>query len=144
VLPGMLARGRGIVCNVSSDHGRAAGPGTPAYCASKAAVSAFTESLAHEVAPRGVRLHVLYPGWVPTQLGLGAVDQGMPLPPRAVHRTEDQVAELVLRRLGGSRIDIDASRLAALAPAVKALLPRVYARSLRAATKSRPPTGGRP
>jgi NAD(P)-dependent dehydrogenase (short-subunit alcohol dehydrogenase family) len=134
VLPGMLARRSGVICNVSSDHGRAPGPGTPAYCASKAAVSAFTESLAHEVADRGVRLHVLYPGWVPTALGQGAVDAGMKRPPRFVHRTEEQIAARTLRRLGSPRIDINASRLATVAPALRSLAPRLYAAGMRRAT----------
>ena len=134
VLPGMLRLGRGVVCNVSSDHARAPGPGTPAYCASKAAVSAFTESLSHEAAARGVRLHVLYPGWVPTALGQGAVDAGMRRPPRFVHRTEEQVARLVLDRIGGSRFEVNASRLATLAPVMRALAPRAYAAGVRRAT----------
>src|SRR6266700_7501240 len=57
VLPGMLQRGHGVVVNVSSDTGRAPGPGEPAYAASKAALSAFTESLSYEVEERGVHLH---------------------------------------------------------------------------------------
>ncbi len=80
IVPGMLARNRGAVLNISSDHGRAPGPGTPAYCASKAALSAFTESVAHEVAGTGVHVHVLYPGWVPTPLSQRAIDTGMPKP----------------------------------------------------------------
>jgi len=135
VLPGMVRRGRGVVCNVSSDHARAPGPGTPAYCASKAAVSAFTESLAHEVAERGVRLHVLYPGWVPTALGAGAVEQGMKLPPRAVRRTEEQVSARTLARLGGSRVDINAARLPTFAPVVRAIAPRAYMAGMRRAAR---------
>lgn len=135
VLDGMLRRRTGVVCNVSSDHARAPGPGTPAYCASKAALSAFTESLAHEVRDRGVRLHVLYPGWVPTSLGQGAVDQGMPMPPRPVRRTEEQVSALTLEQLGGPRIDINAARLAAAAPVVRALAPRAYGAGMRRAAR---------
>ena len=135
VLPGMLGRGEGIVCNVSSDHGRAPGPGTPAYCASKAAVSAFTESLAHEVRSRGLHLHVLYPGWVPTALGQGAVENGMRLPPRAVRRTEEQVSTLTLERLGGSRVEINAARLPTIAPVVRAIAPRAYAAGMRRAAR---------
>lgn len=131
VLPGMLERGHGAVVNVSSDHGRAPGPGTPAYCASKAAISAFTESLAHEVAGTGVHLHVLYPGWVPTALGQGAVDGGMPVPPRAVRRSEDDVVRRTLDDIGGPGFEINAARLATLAPVVRALLPAVYRRSMR-------------
>ena len=131
VVPGMLRRGHGAVLNVSSDHGRAPGPGTPAYCASKAALSAFTESVAHEVRGTGVHLHVLYPGWVPTALGQGAVDSGMPKPPRMVRRTEEQVSRLALDRIGGRSFEINAARLATLAPVVRALLPPVYRKSMR-------------
>ena len=132
VLGGMRARRHGAVVNVSSDHGRAPGPGTPAYCASKAALSAFTESLAHELAGSGVHLHVLYPGWVPTPLGQGAVDQGMPMPPRAVRRTEADVVDRTLNAIGGAHFEINVARLAALAPVARALLPPVYRRSMRA------------
>ena len=133
VLPGMLRRGRGAVVNISSDHGRAPGPGTPAYCASKAALSAFTESIAHEVRGRGVHVHVLYPGWVPTPLGQGAVDSGMPMPPRAVRRTEEEVSALTLDRIGSGNFEINAARVATLAPVVRALLPPVYRKSMERA-----------
>jgi short-subunit dehydrogenase len=133
VLPGMLERDHGAVVNVSSDHGRAPGPGTPAYCASKAALSAFTESIAHEVAGTNVHLHVLYPGWVPTPLGQGAVDGGMPMPPRAVRRSEDDVVRRTLEAVGGPGFEINAARVATLAPVVRALLPPVYRRSMRRA-----------
>jgi short-subunit dehydrogenase len=143
VLPGMLDRGHGAVVNVSSDHGRAPGPGTPAYCASKAALSAFTESVAHEVTGTGVHVHVLYPGWVPTPLGQGAVDQGMPMPPRAVRRTEGAVVARTLDHVGRPSFEINAARVATLAPAVRALLPAVYRRSMRrvAGGGTRPPAG---
>ena len=130
VVPGMVQRRRGVVVNISSDHGRAPAPGTPAYSASKAALSAFTESIAHEVRDRGVRLHVLYPGWVPTALGQGAVDQGMQKPPRAVRRTEEQISRLVLERMGSSAVDINAARVAVAAPVFRALAPRLYARMM--------------
>lgn len=131
VVPGMLERRRGIVVNVSSDHGRAPAPGTPAYSASKAAVSAFTESLAHECHGRGVHLHVLYPGWVPTPLGQGAVDAGMPQPPRAVRRTEEQVAGKTLDTMGSDRIEINCARVAVLAPVMRALAPPIYRTQMR-------------
>ena len=81
VLPGMVERGSGTVVNVSSDTARAPEPGQGAYAASKAAVSAFSESVAHEVSPLGVRVNVLYPGWVPTAMGLSGNEDGGSLPP---------------------------------------------------------------
>jgi NAD(P)-dependent dehydrogenase (short-subunit alcohol dehydrogenase family) len=133
VLPGMRRRGGGVVVNVSSDSGRAPGPGDAAYGASKAALTAFTESLSFDIESTGVRLHLLYPGWVPTAMGQGAVDQGMPMPPRAVRRTEEQVSKLLLSRLGGPKIDIDATFLARMAPMARALFPGAYRRGVRRA-----------
>lgn len=133
VLPGMVRRRRGVVVNVSSDSGRAPGPGEPAYGPSKAALSAFTESMAMRVEASGVRLHVLYPGWVPTPMGSSAVEEGMPLPPRSVRRSEEQVSRLLLARMGGPRVDIDAAAVARLAPVARALFPALYRRGLRAA-----------
>jgi short-subunit dehydrogenase len=130
VLPGMVARGRGIVVNVSSDSARAPAPGGAAYAASKGAVSAFTEAVAVEVADQGVHAHVLYPGWVPTAMGLAAVERGMPLPPRPVRRTEEQVSKLVLDRMGGPAIELNASRLPVMAPLARAFFPRAYRRSV--------------
>ena len=69
VVPGMAARGWGAVVNVSSDTARAPEPRQGAYAASKAAVSAFSESVAHEVASRGICVHVLYPAGSPPPWG---------------------------------------------------------------------------
>jgi len=131
VLPGMLARGSGIVVNVSSDSARAPEGGQSAYAASKGAVSAFTESVAHEVAGRGVRVHVLYPAWVATAMGMSGVDAGGPMPPKPVRRTEEQVSHLLLERMGGPRMEINAARLPLAAPIARILLPRAYQRAMR-------------
>ncbi len=131
VLPGMLERRRGVVVNVSSDSGRAPGPHEAAYSASKAALSAFTESLSFDTEGRGVHLHVLYPGWVPTAMGNEALDAGMPMPPRMVRRSEEQVSQRVLARMGGPKVDIDAAPVARLAPVGRALFPGAYRKGVR-------------
>lgn len=131
VLPGMMQRREGVIVNVSSDSGRAPGPEEVAYTASKAALSAFSESVAFYAEQGRVRIHALYPGWVPTQMGQGAVDSGMSLPPRSVRRTEEQVSKLLLDRMGQARVDIDATRVARFAPAARALFPGLYRRSVR-------------
>jgi short-subunit dehydrogenase len=82
----------------------------------------------------GVHLHVLYPGWVPTAMGNEAVEAGMPLPPRMVRRTEAQVSRLVLARMGGARLDIDAAPIARLAPVGRALFPGAYRKGVRKAS----------
>jgi uncharacterized protein len=131
VLPGMVARGRGAVVNVSSDVVRAPEPKQGAYVASKAAVSAFSESLAHELAGSGVHVHVLYPGWVPTAMGLSGSEDGGTLPPKLVRRTAHQVATLVADRLGGPRVDINAARLPLMAPIARTVAPLSYQKAMR-------------
>ena len=129
VLPGMRARGSGVIANMSSDDARAPGPGAGDYCASKAALSAATESLAYEAAEDGVRLHVIYPAWVPTEMGLRAVNTGgLAMPPKAARRTEEQVSALVLRRLGGPRVEINAAALPLVAPVFRTVAPTIYHR----------------
>ncbi|MHB2023348.1 MAG: SDR family NAD(P)-dependent oxidoreductase [Mycobacteriales bacterium] len=129
VLPGMCGRRGGVIANMSSDDARAPGPGAGDYSASKAALSAATESLSYDVRGQGVHLHVIYPGWVPTEMGLAAVREGgLRMPPRAVRRSEEQVSRLVLRRLGGARLDINAAALPLLAPLLRTVMPVRYQR----------------
>lgn len=131
VLPGMLERRAGVIVNVSSDTARAPEAKQGGYAASKAAISAFSESIAHEVAAAGVHVHVLYPGWVPTAMGLSGNEDGGSLPPKAVRRTAEGVANLTADRMGGARIDINAARLPLLAPIARTIAPRAYQKSMR-------------
>jgi NAD(P)-dependent dehydrogenase (short-subunit alcohol dehydrogenase family) len=131
VAGGMVTRGFGIVVNVSSDTARAPEPRQGAYAASKAALSAFSESVAHELVDKGVHVHVLYPGWVPTAMGLSGEEDGGSLPPRWVRRTAVQVANLTADRMGGPHIDINAARLPLLAPIARTLAPLSYQKAMR-------------
>ncbi|MCA8302819.1 SDR family oxidoreductase [Burkholderia seminalis] len=65
VLPQFRQRGAGVVVNVTSSVTLKALPLVSAYRASKAAVNAFTESMAVELAPFGVRTHLVLPGRAP-------------------------------------------------------------------------------
>jgi NAD(P)-dependent dehydrogenase (short-subunit alcohol dehydrogenase family) len=61
LLPGMVARRRGAILNVSSVEGLRGIPGNAVYGAMKAAVVSFTASLAAEVGQYGVRVNCLAP-----------------------------------------------------------------------------------
>jgi short-subunit dehydrogenase len=135
VLPGMRSRGRGAIVNVSSDTARAPTPGEAGYAASKAAVSAFTEALSYDVEADGVFLHVLYPGWVPTEMTQADTDDDH-LPPRMVRRTPEQVARLVVAGLGKRRVELDATKLARIAPVARTFFPSAYRRGIRASLRS--------
>jgi NAD(P)-dependent dehydrogenase (short-subunit alcohol dehydrogenase family) len=66
VLPQFRARGAGVVINVTSTVTVVPLPFLSVYTASKAAVNAFTESLAVELASFGIRLNLVLPGRSPT------------------------------------------------------------------------------
>lgn len=68
LLPQMLERGEGRIVNVSSVAATLSSPGETAYDASKAALSAFSEAMAVDLWDTGVKVMVVYPGVVDTEL----------------------------------------------------------------------------
>jgi short-subunit dehydrogenase len=67
VLPGMIARGRGAIINVSSLAAFAPGPYDATYGATKAFVNSFTEALHEELGGTGVHVQTLCPGFTHTE-----------------------------------------------------------------------------
>ena len=62
VLPGMRARRRGHILNISSIGGLVGNPGSGYYCATKFAVEGLSQALSKEVAPFGIRVTLIEPG----------------------------------------------------------------------------------
>ena len=82
VLPGMVYRRRGSIVNISSRSATAGLPGQSVYAASKAGLLGLSYSLAREVGRKGVRVNVIVPGFVATELTAA-------LPPAAVAKLRD-------------------------------------------------------
>lgn len=68
ILPHMVERKQGVVVNISSDTGRVGSFGEAIYASSKAAIMAFSKTIAREHARDNVRVNVVSPGLCETPL----------------------------------------------------------------------------
>ncbi|GII58563.1 oxidoreductase [Planotetraspora thailandica] len=75
-LPHLLER-KGTVLQISSTSGRTASAGNGVYAATKFGVTAFSEALRQEVTAQGVRVVVIEPGFVATELADHITDPTM-------------------------------------------------------------------
>ena len=94
-LPVMRAQGSGAIVQISSMGGQVTMPGFGAYCASKFALEAISESLAAEVTPFGIRVLIVEPGAFATGFG-GARMQRSP-----------QLGEVYVQTVGPTRAAVD-------------------------------------
>jgi len=97
VLPAMTRRGRGQIALVASLAGFRGVPGAPAYCASKAMLRVWGEGLRGELAPRGIGVSVVCPGFVRTPM---SATNPYPMP---MLMEADRAAELIVRGLARNR-----------------------------------------
>jgi short-subunit dehydrogenase len=68
VLPAMVARGSGTIVNIASNAAFSPAPYMGHYCASKAALAGYSESLRMELARTGVNVVTVYPGPIKTPM----------------------------------------------------------------------------
>jgi NAD(P)-dependent dehydrogenase (short-subunit alcohol dehydrogenase family) len=71
--PLMVAAGAGSIINISSILGKVGLPGAASYCASKGGVALFTKAAALELAPLGVRVNSVHPGFIETPMVMNAL-----------------------------------------------------------------------
>lgn len=127
VLPGMLARDRGVIVTIASAAARAGVAGQSAYSASKHAAAGFTESLRAELRARGsgVRTLLVCPFYIDTGMFEGVTTRF----PRVLPiLAEADVAEGVLRAIEAGRAEYVTPRLARWVPALRMLPPRAFDR----------------
>jgi NAD(P)-dependent dehydrogenase (short-subunit alcohol dehydrogenase family) len=89
-IPAMKQSGGGWIVNIASLAGRNYFPGGAAYCASKAGLVAFSESLMQEVRFDNIRVSVVMPGSVATEF-----NGGKPSADDAWKLAADDIAEVI-------------------------------------------------
>lgn len=97
----LLDQGSGSVINVASVAAFIASPGLSYYAGAKAALVAFTKTVAQEWASRGVRVNAVAPGWIETDLNAtsrqdeGFVESIRSMIPMGRWGTAEEVAAVV-------------------------------------------------
>jgi short-subunit dehydrogenase len=120
-----IARHRGGILNVASVAGFLPGPNMAVYYATKAYVLSFSEALAAELAPLGVRVTVLAPGPVATEFQERAGVTGRK-PPWLLRQSAEAVAEAGYAGfMAGQRLVIPG-----LGNRIVSRMPRLFPRSL--------------
>ena len=101
VVPGMKQRRSGRIINMSSTAGQRGEAFHAHYAATKSAIIGLTKSLAAELAPFGILVNAVAPGWVDTDMSAGPLhgsDRGKVLDSITLRRpgTPDEIAGAVL------------------------------------------------
>lgn len=79
VLPDMIRNKSGVIINISSMWGECGASCEVDYSASKAGVIGFTKALAKEVAPSGIRVNCISPGFILTDMNKNFSDEDLKL-----------------------------------------------------------------
>jgi uncharacterized protein len=134
--PAMVARGRGHLVFVSSLSGKAAAPASSVYSATKFGLRGFALALRQDLAPHGVGVSLVSPGFI-RDAGMFA-DTGVKLPPGTGTRTSADVAAAVIRVIEADRAELDVAPASLRAGAVFAsLAPQLAASASRLAGSGR-------
>lgn len=89
VLPTLIAKGEGAIINIGSISGKMGQANTAAYSASKFGMIGFSESLFEEVRGHGIKVTVILPGFVDTQMipPTGKLDRSKMIRPEDIAQT---------------------------------------------------------
>ncbi|MBS7563313.1 SDR family NAD(P)-dependent oxidoreductase [Mucilaginibacter sp. Bleaf8] len=102
-LPHLRSQKSGHIFNIASIGGfTGAFPAFGIYCATKFAVAGFTESLATEVAPFGIKATVVYPGYFRTNF-LTSDSLGLPKNPIAAYQNVREVQQAHENAINGNQ-----------------------------------------
>jgi short-subunit dehydrogenase len=107
--PAMVARASGHLLFVSSLSGKTASPSTSLYNATKYGLRGFASSLRADLAPHGVGVSAVFPGFI-RDAGMFA-ESGVKLPPGVGTRTPEDVAKATLAAIERNRGEVDVAPL---------------------------------
>ncbi len=123
LLPGMIARGRGHIVNISSAAAMVSNPRMSVYCSSKWAVAGWSDSLRLEMdqARTGVQVTTVMPYYIDTGMFAGVRSRFIPL------LKPDPVARAIVAAIESDRVFLRLPSLLNLLPLLRGIMPvRVF------------------
>jgi NAD(P)-dependent dehydrogenase (short-subunit alcohol dehydrogenase family) len=120
LVPGMVERGTGVVVHVSSIASRLPQNQEVSYAAAKAALNAYSRTLAAEVGPHGVRVVCVLPGFIATQGALSHLQQFADRQGITIEEQTQQVVEHLNLPMGRPGEPEDAAELIAFLASARA------------------------
>ena len=115
VIPLMKRQGKGLIVNIATVAAKHGVPYMGAYCASKAALVAVSQSLRAELSKSGISIMIVYPGYTKTNIFKNEKKVGGAHRPSGPYTTASKVAEAIVRAIEGEKRDL------VLSPGGKAL-----------------------
>lgn len=138
LLPGMVKRGRGHFVVVTSLMGLFSSPLRSGYCGAKHALHGFFESLRAEHHDDGLKVTMVCPGFIRTNISLNAVvgdgsQQGTMDAKTGAGMTAEQCAERMVKAVERNKAEVLIGRYEILAAYIKRLSPALLRRIVRRA-----------
>jgi len=106
VIPDMKKQGKGIIVNIASVAAKHGVPYLAAYCASKAALVALSQSLRAELSKKGILIMIVYPGYTQTNIFKNEKKVGGAHRPPGPYVSASKVAEAIVRAIKAKKRDL--------------------------------------
>jgi len=128
VLPSMISHKQGNIVVISSVMGKMGMPGRATYCASKHALHGYYEALRAEVFKDNVKVHVICPGYVKTNVSINAVTadgsaHGKMDAGQEKGITPEKCARGIINAIAKGKDEVYIGGMEILAPRVKTIFP---------------------
>jgi short-subunit dehydrogenase len=131
VLPFMRRQGSGLIVNVASVAALHGVPYLAAYCASKAALVALSQSLRAELHGSGIRVMIVYPGYTETEIFEREKRVGGARRPPGNYASAADVAEAITRGIEADARDLYMTSRGRALSVLRGLAPPIVERAMR-------------
>lgn len=131
VIPGMKRQGRGLIVNIASLAAHHGVPYLGAYCASKAALVAVSQSFRAELSKSSVSIMIVYPGYTQTNIFKNEKKVGGAHRPRGPYVSPSKVAEAIVRAIENEKRDLFLSLKGRALALFQGLLPGLVEKTMQ-------------